>query len=159
MKLRNDLIELIEKSGQMTKEMCNVTFKCDVNEKVVLSSEQSEYVANKMCEYNASIFKMINILTEDLNSRQACFSLDLKNENPNCIVSVHFLIRNSELKCLVYQRSLDVKTKLLQDFFFIKSLALMISSIFDMKKIGIRFYVGSLHYHIDDDSNFNKLLA
>ena len=155
MTLQNDLLALIESEGEYvmvnrkdTRELLDVSFNVDTNKLYELSRIQYDYVTNKLLECRNDMYKMIGILSQDLYSRQVCFTLNLEGEYPNCIVSIHFLIRNNVLHCFVYQRSLDVKNKLHQDIYFVQKLLHILSNHFRIKETKLRFIIGSLHYYL-----------
>ena len=149
MKLQNELIHLLKKSGcdvivnnKKTKELIDYSFNV-YNFDYKLNFNELLYVRKKLKKYNKQILIAVKKLKNDKFSRQAVIQFNVYNNLPECLIQIQLLIRKDKLYVIVTSRSLDVKTKLFQDI----EIARQIANMFGFQYEYIKFNVGSLHYY------------
>lgn len=149
--IKNDLVKKIAIRGSKianTIEILNTNFICTYyNGK--LNSKQEKYLKDKINEWKDQIDLCIKRLKEDRNSRRAVIIGDIKQKYPDCIVAIHFLIRNERLYTIVFSRAMDVENKMIQDIKIVSEIVKIIARNLKVKKSGfINWTVGSLHYYV-----------
>jgi thymidylate synthase len=134
--------------GMKTKEILDYKFNVDTEDiQYKMIPSELIYVYEKLEKYDYQIFKVLEILKNDLNSRQAILLFDIHDKMPECVVSAHFLIRDKKLICLVTSRSLDVKTKLYTDILIVKKICERIEKELNVQLKYLSFQVNSCHYY------------
>jgi thymidylate synthase len=154
MRLQNDLLAILRKhgkteivKGKKMKELYGQSFFVTSYD-YILNKNKMDYVYNKITTYRYNILQVIKKLEKDKQTRQAMLMFNLNGNKPNCIVSIQFMIRKSELHVFVYSRSLDVKKRLLQDIEIVKRMSDIVSKYFVINTKSIRFFVGNMHYYV-----------
>lgn len=151
----NEVIELINKYGQdieikgrKTRELIGCKFKVPNDLEYKLDKNQKWYINKKIRTYRDAIDRVIEILKDDINSRQAVlmFKADRKSW-PECVCVLNFIIRNGQLYTYIYSRSLDVKEKLNQDIEIARKISKIVGDAVGVKLKFITFFVGSAHFY------------
>ena len=135
--------------GMKTKEILDYKFNVetgDIQYKMIPS--EMIYVYEKLEKYDYQIFKAIDILQNDINSRQSIVLFNNDDKMPECLVSAHFFIRNKKLICLVTSRSLDVQNKLYTDILIVKKICERIEKELNVRLSYMSFQVNNCHYYI-----------
>lgn len=161
-KLKKDLLQELLLSGELivtrsleTVEITGINFTI-IPRSEKLNSEQEQYVTNKIREIDQDLLDCWIKLKRDSSSRQAVIQFTQKTntlELPNCIVSIQFLVRNNRLEILVFQRSLDIINKLKQDVEFVRRIGKILNKTLNIKKIRIKYFVGSVHYYCKEQGH------
>lgn len=108
---------------------------------------------------------VINILNEDMNSRQAVMTIWKRNPKPSkdipCTVALQFLIRDGKINCIVTMRSSDVGMGLIYDMLTFACMAAEVASRLK-EPIGLgNCYItaGSRHVYSDQTSKLSYIVA
>lgn len=150
-----EIIEQIKNFGDCNNnlrayEMFNVVifFSQKQFEEISFSEEHKRYTSKKVEDYHNQISLAIERLMKDNNSRQAVISFDISSHIPNCMLSIQLQIRNNELICTCYQRSLDMFEKFPQDILICNKI---VERFFEASNIRLEtsytFFVGNLHFY------------
>jgi len=101
--------------------------------------------------YNSKKNYILKEFNRDRNSRRVVITFDnnfLYSDIPNCIVCIHFVIRDNILNCCAYARSTDIK-KYKNDLCTIKYFLLDLSDELNVDLGIINFISGSFHKYED----------
>jgi len=134
-----------------TKELVGFQFSVNNDEEIFLTDEDRSYIEKKIQEVRKDIDRCKVLLHKDRNSRQAIIPFLQDIKIPNCFVSINLLIRDDEVYCFCYSRSLDVKNKLECDIDICRRICSEICEEFDANLKLLKFIVGSLHYYAKDN--------
>jgi thymidylate synthase len=115
----------------------------------VFNEEHIEYAKNKCAEYEKEIRLALNRLSKNKFTRQCCVSFEILSDKPNCMLSIQYQLIEDKLFCTVYQRSLDVISKLPQDFLIAQTIADKIKALIFFNKINYTFFIGNAHLYIE----------
>ena len=101
--------------------------------------------------------KCVNILKNDLNSRQAIIYYgNSKENNPACYFAFHFIVIKSKLHLNVFVRSCDLINKLKDDLSLYINLLLRMSKEINIIPGQINVFISSLHiYEKDKEKSLN----
>jgi hypothetical protein len=99
--------------------------------------------------------KCVNILKNDLNSRQAIIYYgNSREKNPACYFAFHFIVIKSKLQLNVFVRSCDLINKLKDDLSLYMNLLLRMSKEINVTPGQINVFISSLHIY-DKEKSLN----
>jgi thymidylate synthase len=100
----------------------------------------------------------INILKEDLDSRQAYLPIANDTDNPHpCIADLSFHIREGKLRTTVGIRSMDFVNKLKWDMAIYSAVGIMMATALNIEPGPVIFNFTSLHYYLEDAEKFDQM--
>lgn len=140
-------------------EEINYAFSLDAAKFInILDKEQQYYTNKKLKEFHVEILIVLEKLRKDKTTRQAVLRFPIDGDLPNCMLDIQFQIRKERIITTVYQRSLDMLTKVQQDI----QIAINITEYFcdelslSFEESKCVFFVGNAHYY-DIDAKLEKL--
>ncbi len=140
---------LVEVENKKTLEI--LAYKSKIYHHTQISDEINMLEAKPYLEiYNKNKQLIINEFNRHKFSRRLILNFDnniLTSDDPNCMVLVQFIFRNSELHAIVYSRSSDIK-KYDDDLATIKFILKDISLSINEKIGNIIFIAGSFHKYL-----------
>ena len=146
-------------NNQKKNEFLNVAFKIYPDKFInFLDKEQKMYSLLKVETYKQQIEEVLLKLNKNTDTRQAILRFSIEGDFPNCMLDIQFQIKENKIITTVYQRSLDVLTKVQQDIEIVKLIVEKFCKNLNLnfEKSKIIFFVGNAHY-FEIDGELNSL--
>ena len=138
-------------------------WKTIANDDGTVNSNYGYYIFRKNDKGINEIDKIVEILSNDHDSRKAIIQLPIMGTRDTkdtiCTSSIQFIIRNNHLNCIVYMRSNDLMKGFCNDVFMFTMIQIMVANILGVELGWYRHVVGSMHIYESDFVENNEYVS